>query len=156
MIASSVALVALSGCKAGPKRYTSNVELMQVKAFGQQAAAGSPSFMDLELKFVDCPGNARRVIRGDKAFSACGKKLKAGDKVPAEVEVAYSAERGTYRDTIVKLADCEVKLDPKDEANYQMVENCSDLKASGMVVGVHCDRGRTKELVEACPWFRRD
>ena len=39
-----------------------------------------------------------------------------------------------------------VKLDPKDEANYQMVEACTEAKASGVVVGVRCERGRMRRV----------
>jgi hypothetical protein len=48
-----------------------------------------------------------------------------------------------------------VKLDAKDEANYQTYENCSDVKATGLTVGVRCERTRSEELLNACPWLRR-
>jgi hypothetical protein len=126
---------------------------MQVRQFGQPATG---RMTDLEVKFIDCPGNARKVMRVDKSFSECGSKLKIGDKLPAELTMTYNAERGVYRDRLEKLGDCVVNTDPKDEANYNMVENCKDLEFTGMVVGVRCERGRTKELIAKCPWLRRN
>jgi hypothetical protein len=145
--------VALSACSK-PKTYTTQVVVEQVQTFGS-ASGGMPSLMDLDIKFVDCPGNQHRIMRGDKAFSACGGKIKKGDKLTAEILFTYAAERDQYRSEVVKLGDCPVKLDPKDEANYEMVQTCTDLTASGATVGVHCDRTRNKALVEKCPWYKR-
>ena len=111
--------------------------------------------MDLELKYSDCPGDARRVMRGDKTFSQCGAKFKKGDKIAADLVLSYSSEKGQYRSELVRLDDCEVKLDPKEEANYESVQDCKDLVSSGAVVGVHCDRTRNPELVAKCPWLKR-
>jgi hypothetical protein len=111
--------------------------------------------MDLELKFVDCPGDARKVIRASKTFGPCGAKFKNGDKISAELVQTYSSDRGQYRAEITKLDDCPIEVDPKEDANYEMVQDCKDLMASGAVVGVHCDRTRNKELVAKCPWLRR-
>jgi poly(hydroxyalkanoate) depolymerase family esterase len=82
-------------------------------------------------------------------------QYKAGDKVAVDLLASYNSEKGSYRVVVTKLGDCEVKQDPKDEANYEIVETCTDVKASGAVVGVHCDRTRSKELVAKCPWLRR-
>jgi len=147
-----------AGCFAGagcdkPVHYTTTVEVLQVQRMGQDKSA--PGMTDLDLKFVECPGEARKVIRGDKTFGQCGVKFKKGDKIQAEVVLAYSSDRGQYRSEIVRLDDCPIKLDPKEDANYEVVQDCKDLVASGAVVGVHCDRTRNKELVAKCPWFRR-
>ena len=141
-----------AACKEAPKQFTTTVEVMQVRTFG---AVAGPKLTDLDLKFVECPGDARQILRAPKEFSECGTKLKTGDKLKADIVVTYSAERGMYRDEITKLGDCKLKLDPKDEANYQMVENCSEVKATGVTVGVRCERGRTPALVAKCPWLRR-
>jgi len=165
----------LFGCKAAPKKFTTTVEVMQVRTFGggqgqgqaggrsggqTGGSAGAPAtgqkLTDLDLKFADCPGNARQILRAPRDFSDCGTKLKVGDKLKAEVVLTYNAERGVYRNEITKLGSCALKLDPKDEANYQMVENCSEVKATGVTVGVRCERGRTPALVEKCPWLRRN
>ncbi len=126
---------------------------MQVRSFG---AAAGPKLTDLDVKYSACPGDARQIMRLGKEFSECGTKLKVGDKLKAEVVLSYNPDRGMYRNEVVHLGDCNVKVDPKDEANYQMVQSCTDVKASGVVVGVRCDRLRSKELLAACPWLRRD
>jgi hypothetical protein len=141
----------VTSCKKKPQHYQTTVEVMQVRQYGREA-----KITDLEVKFIECPGNARKVMRIDKSFSECGAKLKLGDKLKAEISVTYNAERGVYRDWIDKLGECAVKTDPKDEANYNMVENCKDLEFTGSVVGVRCERGRSKELVAKCPWMRRN
>jgi hypothetical protein len=138
------------------------VEVMQVRTFGGGSAGGggaggaSGKLTDLDLKYVECPGNARQVLRAPREFSECGTKLKVGDKLRANVTLTYNPERGTYRNQITHLGDCGLKMDMKDEANYQTVENCTDVKASGSVVGVRCDRLRTPELLAKCPWLRRN
>jgi hypothetical protein len=145
-------LVTVAGCNK-PQRYTTNVEVLQLHRMGQDPKA--PGMIDLELKYVECPGDARKVLRGNKAFSQCGAKFKNGDKIAAELVQTYSSDRGTYRAEIVKLDDCPVEVDPKEEANYESYQDCKDVMASGAVVGVHCDRTRSKELVAKCPWLRR-
>jgi hypothetical protein len=156
-LARSLAVVAalgwVAGCKAKPQHFSTTVEVMQVRTFG---AAAGPKLTDLELKYATCPADARQIMRVGKEFSECGTKLKVGDKLKAEVVLSWNAERGMYRNELVHLGECAVKLDPKDEANYQMVEACSESKASGVVVGVHCDRGRSDALLAACPWLRRN
>jgi hypothetical protein len=95
-------------------------------------------------------------MRGDKAFGECATKLKVGDRLSAELVLSYSSQRGTYRNDLVRLGDCPVKLDPKDEANYEIYQDCQELKASGSTVGVHCNRRREEgPLLAKCPWLRR-
>ena len=154
-----VAVFALSlssaGCGEKPTKYTTTVEIVGLQRLGSQDPKAPPGMMDLELKYSDCPGDARRVIRGDKTFSQCGAKFKKGDKIAADLVLSYSSEKGQYRSELVRLDDCEVKLDPKEEANYETVQECKDLVSSGAVVGVHCDRTRNNELVAKCPWLKR-
>ena len=111
--------------------------------------------VDLELKYVDCPADARKSIRGDKIFGACATGIKQGDRLPAEVVMSYSSERGVYRNEIVRLGKCPLKVDASDEANYELVQECRDLTASGAAVGVHCERTRSPQLLAKCPWLRR-
>lgn len=152
VLVAGAALAAL-GCRQAPKQFTTTVEVMQVRTFG---AAAGPKLTDLDLKFVECPGDARQILRAPKEFSECGTKLKKGDKLKADVLLSYNAERGVYRNEITRLGACALKLDAKDEANYQMVEVCSEVKATGVTVGVRCERGRGPELVAKCPWLRRN
>jgi hypothetical protein len=140
-----------AACKEKPETFTTTVEVMQVRAFGT-----TTKLMDLEVKFAECPADARHVMRLGKDFTDCDQPLKAGDKVKADVTLTWNQERGFYRNDIVKLGKCNVKLDRKDEANYQTVEVCSDVKASGIVVGVRCERTRSPELLAKCPWLRRN
>jgi hypothetical protein len=111
--------------------------------------------MDLEMRYVECPGDARRVMRSDKAFAACAPSLKAGDKLRADLVLKYSPEKGSYRSNLVKLGDCPVTLDLKDESNYEAFQDCQDLVRSGSTVGVHCNRQRDESLIAKCPWLRR-
>jgi len=142
-------LLAASACNK-PKSYSTMVEVVQARRFGQ-----GTGMVDLELKYVDCPGDARRVMRGDKAFAACAPSIKAGDKLAAELELKYSPEKGQYRSDLLRLGDCPVSLDAKDESNYELYQDCQELKRSGSVVGVHCNRQRSPELLAKCPWLRR-
>jgi hypothetical protein len=139
------------GCDK-PKHFTTNMEVLQVQRFGQDPKA--PSLMDFELKFSDCPGDVRKIVRADKAFSQCGGNIKKGDKIEAEI-VFYQTEKNTRSD-VVRLGDCPLQFDPKDEANYETVQNCHEVLATGAAVGVHCDKTRNKELVQKCPWLRRN
>jgi hypothetical protein len=149
-------LPALLGACNKPKHYTTTVEVLQVRRFGQvDPKTGGGQTTDLELRYADCPGDARRIMRGDKAFGACASQLKVGDRLEAEVVLAYSSERGMYRNELVRLGSCAVKLDPKEEANYEMVQECRDVVASGAVVGVHCDRQRSDAMLAKCPFLRR-
>lgn len=148
-----LALTTLGGCKKA-SRHSANVEIVQVQRFGRDLASG-PSLMDVEMRYTDRPGDARTLVRADRAFSTCAKDIKAGDKVKVEVVSAYSDSRGQYRAEIKKIGDCAVQIDAKDEANYETVQTCVEKKATGSTVGVHCERKRTPALIEKCPWLRR-
>lgn len=156
--ACTFAIVAVAACAGGCKReaktYDTTVEVMQVQRFGSDPKV--PGLMDLELKFSDCPGDARRLVRADKAFSACAGAIKEKDKLPAKVTQKWNPERGNYRSDIVSIGACELKVDPKEEANYEMVQVCTDLQATGATVGVHCDRTRPPSLTDKCPFLKRD
>jgi hypothetical protein len=143
----------LAGCQ-DVKKYKTTVELTRVHAFGKDPK--EPSSMDVELRYSECPGEARKLVRGDKVFAKCGLKLHVGEKVPVDVIRTYDSDRGVYRSEVTRIGECDIKTDPKDEANYEVVENCAELKATGSVVGVHCGRRRDKALTDKCPWLRRN
>lgn len=143
---------ALAGCES-PKKFTTTMEVIQVEPFKDDK--GETTKLGLELRYADCPGDARRVLRADKAFAACAGPIKAGDKLKSELVSTWQPDRGLYKSDVVKLGDCPMKQDPKDEANYEMVNTCVDVVTTGAVVGVRCDRTRSKELVDKCPWLRR-
>ncbi len=151
--ASALALLALAGCNKATQ-HTANAEVVQVQRFGRDLAAG-PSLMDVEMRFTECPGDARTLVRADRAFSTCAKDIKAGDKVKVELVSAYSDSRGQFRAEVKKIGDCAVQIDPKDEANYETVQTCVEKKATGSTVGVHCERKRSPALLAKCPWLRR-
>ncbi len=143
------AALAVCSCKTA-KHYTTTVEVLQVRRFGQ-----GTGMLDLEYRYVDCPGDARRIMRGDKAFAACAANIKKGDRLSAEVVLNYFPDRGIYRNDLVHLGDCPVHLDLNDAANYERYQNCEDVKASGLNVGVRCTRRRGPEVLAKCPWLRR-
>lgn len=142
----------LAACEDA-KKYTTTVEIIQVERFGQTPDTATQ--MNVELRYAECPADGRRVIRIDEDAARCSAAMKAGDKVKAEMTTKYVGDRGTYRSEIVKLGECAVKLDPKEDANYEIVQTCTDIKTTGNIVGVHCDRTRNKDLVTKCPWLRR-
>jgi len=144
-------LLTCSACSRST-RHTTKVEVVQAQVFGGE---GGPSILDLDLLFTECPGAQRKIIRGDKAFAGCAKKIAKGDKLEVELLTTYKADRGEYRSEIVKVGECERKVDPKDDASYEVVQQCTDVTIHGIVTGVHCDRTRSDELVAKCPWFRR-
>jgi len=147
--------VLISGCHAKAQVYETKVEILSARTMGGQHGKAPPSLIEFEMRFIECPGEVKRVVRGDKALAECAAGLKVGEKVPASIDFKYDRERENYRGDLVKLGSCDVKLDPKEDANYETVQVCRDLKASGVVVGVHCDKKREGELVEKCPWLKR-
>ena len=152
-ISFAAALLLFVACKGGPQRFTTTVQVVQVRTFG---GGGGPKLTDLEVKYSECPADARQIMRLGKELSDFGTKLKVGDKLPAEVVLSWNGDRGFYRNELVRLGDRAIKLDSKDEANYRTVESCSDVMASGMAVGVRCERGRSEALLAKCPWLRRN
>jgi hypothetical protein len=145
--------LALAGCERA-QTYTTNVELLDIEHFGDPPATAKQ--VNFELRYADCPGDNRRILRGDKDLAACTKDLKEGAVVPMEIVSKYVSDKGGYRSEVTKIAGCPVKWDAKEEANYQTTSVCTEVKTTGAVVGVHCDRSRPKALVEKCPFFRRN
>jgi hypothetical protein len=129
------------------------MEILQVEPTKDDQ--GATTKLSLELRYADCPGDARRVLQADKNFAACAGNLKSGDKLKADLVSTWQSDRGSYRTEITKLGDCAMKQDAKDDANYEMVQTCTDVVRTGAVVGVRCDRTRSAELVAKCPWLRR-
>lgn len=142
------------GCGEKNPSFKTTVTLLRVHAFGRDPK--EPVMMDVELWYSECPGKARKLIRGDKTFAKCSLALKAGDKVSAQVQQTYDAERNVYRSQITRLGSCDIQTDAKDEANYEAIEDCKEIKATGSVVGVQCSRRRSPELIARCPWLRRE
>lgn len=147
----AVAVLLLTGCSGKAQHYTTTLDVLQVQQFG----GADGGMIEVEARYSECPGDARRVMRIEKTQSECLKNMAKGQQHKAELVTAFNAERGLYRSDIVKIDECPITLDPKEEANYETFQLCSDLKASGGVVGVHCDRRRTDEVTAKCPFLKR-
>jgi hypothetical protein len=147
-----VVALAVAACGEPAKKFSTTMEVLQTEPFTDEKGVQT---YGMQLKYSECPGDARRVLRAGKEYAACGTKIKPGDKLKADISATWDSERGVYRTEITHLGECPVKLDRKDEFNYEMVQICTDIVATGAVVGVHCDRNRPKEQVDKCPWLKR-
>ena len=151
-LASSPLLV---GCMSSPKSHKTNVEILRIRPIAvDEHHAETVLTVDVEVSYHECPGEQRSFVRGDKEFASCIMKHSVGEKVPAKIWWGPNTERTQYVSKIMGLADCDRTPDPKDEASYEIVQDCEDMVVNGVVVGVHCDRRRNKELLATCPWFR--
>ena len=65
-----------------PQTFTTTMEVLQVETFKDEK--GATATIGLSLRYADCPGDARRILRGDKKYAACAGPLKAGDKIKAD------------------------------------------------------------------------
>lgn len=151
LLTSSFLVLGILGCESA-KHFTTTMEVLEIERFKDPRGIVT---LGLELRYAECPGDARRIVRADSGFASCASALKPGEKVKAELYSTWQSDRGSYRSDILRLGDCAMKLDPKDESNYEMVQTCSDIVATGAIVGVHCDRTRSKAMVDKCPWLRR-
>lgn len=152
-----------TACSGKPKTFTTNVQLVEINPVTWDQAENITS-LDLKVSFVDCPGDQEKIFRGDKAFAECvwsnkrnGDKAKhnEGDKVPATVSFYPRADGSGYKYDIIKVANCERKVDPLDRgSDYDHVQTCKDLVVNGVNIGVRCDRTRNAELLKKCPWFQ--
>lgn len=145
-----VTLATLSGC-ADVKKYNTTMEITQIEDLVDEKGVKTWS---VEMRYADCPGEARRIIRADKGFAACAA-TKPGTKLKADITATWDNERGSYRTVLTKLGDCTLAADRKEEANFEAVQLCTDIVTTGSIVGVHCDRSRPKEQIDKCPWLRR-
>lgn len=145
-----------SGCKESQKQYNTEVEITRMD-FVNVNEKNEPVTIDIEISYNQCPGNQYEVIRGDAEFASC--ILKTGKKVGEKflVEIVWKWNPlGYYKWFVVKLDSCERKVDPLDEVSYDLVEECEDYKVYGNVVGFTCRRIPSGNLIQSCPWFRRN
>ena len=145
-------LVLTSAACNGRKQYTTEVDLLRVTPI-RRDDTGRVLTTDVEMSFAKCPGDQRKTIRGDAAFSACVSKMKVGDKVPVTLDHG-SEQDGIAHFRVLRVGDCERKIDPNDEASFEIVQVCTKLEVNSVVVGFHCERKPSAELLAACPWFR--
>ena len=120
----ALALAGTLSCAKKQQTYHTTVELTRVHPFGKDPKL--PVMMDVELRYSECPGDSRKLIRGDKEFAKCALGLKTGAKVPVDVVSTYSPERGVFRSEIVKIGDCPIKTDPKDEKLFEAYTKLED------------------------------
>lgn len=146
-----LAFLGLAAC-SDVKKYTTTMEITQIEPMTDEKGVKTWS---VEMRYAECPGDARRIIRADKGFASCAGTAKAGDKLKADITATWDSERGSYRTELTKLGECALKTERKEEVNSEFVHLCTDIVTTGSVVGVHCDRSRPKEQVDKCPWLRR-
>ena len=140
----------LAACSEKPQTYETNVQIART----QVVSEGATKVIDVELEYSDCPGEQQEIFQGDAAFAQCLAKYKPGDKLPATV-VWSKLPDGHYDSEVQKIGDCPRKRDANDDRSYEVVHECKDVVVNGVVVGFHCDRKPTQELLAKCPWFRR-
>jgi hypothetical protein len=143
----------LAACQPGPKEYTSNVKITRLDVV-RRDATGAPVTTDVEVSYEECPGFQHEVIRGGREFSACMAKHKIDAMVP--VKIVHAPGAGGYLESkIHEVGGCSRPPDPRDEASFQTVRDCSPMLVNGVEVGFECRYLGKKELVKKCPWFKR-
>ena len=108
----------------------------------------------IDLEYTDCPGDQREIFQGDAEFAKCLARYKVGEKVPATVVFAQMPD-GHFDSEVDRVGECKRTRDALDERSYEVVHECRDLKVNGVIVGFHCDRKPSRELLKKCPWFKR-
>jgi hypothetical protein len=146
------ACIVPAGCGDRAPTYKTTVTLLHVHPFGSDLQA--PTMTAVEFAYSECPGNSKQLVRGDKSFAQCSKGWKVGDKIPAEVKLVYLEDLDEYQSDVTKLGACPIQVDLRDEANYESVEECKEIKASGSVVGVRCHHHLPDQTLAKCPWLR--
>lgn len=137
------------------KFYTTTVEInrIEIVRFDDQK---NPMVLDVEINYPKCPGTQIEIFRGNQEFAKCVlSKYKKRDQVNAEIHWYWNT-LGYYQWDIVKLGDCIRWKDPLDEVSYEMIEECEDYNVYGAKVGFVCRKIPTRNLLAACPWFRRE
>ncbi|MCS6899589.1 MAG: hypothetical protein RMJ98_07735 [Myxococcales bacterium] len=140
------------GCREKSPTYKTTVTLLHVHPFGSDPQA--PTMVAVEFAYSDCPGNSRQLVRGDKTFAQCSRGWKIGDRLPAEIKHVYLEELAEYQSDVIKLGACPIQVDLRDEANYETIEECKEILASGSVVGVRCHHHLSDDAIAKCPWLR--
>lgn len=152
--AALLALVALAGC-ARSRRYHSRVEVVRVDARRMERTSGRPRVLDVELRYVDCPGKQTEVIRGGQDFARCFfERNPVGARVAVEVD-HHPTRDGEWEWDVVSVGGCARPPDHEDEASFETVQECRDVMAYGQRIGFRCERIPQRELLVRCPWFRR-
>lgn len=152
----AIALVSATaiGCHAKPVSYQSNVRIQRVVVVSTDAQH-SPTSADVSFVWAECPGEQRQTVRSGKALAACLPKLHVGDTVP--VTVLWEREdHGGFDWHVVELAGCAIPPVDDDDSSFESIQDCHPSTQHDAVLGFHCDRVPKGELIERCPWFRRE
>jgi hypothetical protein len=143
-------VLALVACSEKEQTYQTSVQIARTQVVKSPAG----KVIDVELEYADCPGEQQEIFQGDAAFADCIARYKVGEKVPATV-VWSRLPDGHYDSEVEKVGECPRKRDANDERSYEVVHECKDIVVNGVIIGFHCDRKPTPELLAKCPWFRR-
>ena len=95
------------------------------------------------------------MVRGDAAFAACMQKHAIGANLPVVVDWQREAS-GRYDWDLLEIGGCKRVPEGHDDSSFEMVQECEVLKEHDEAVGFRCNRVPHKELLVACPWFRRN
>jgi hypothetical protein len=145
----------LASCHSGPKTFDSNVTVERLDVVHRDNM-GAPVSTDVSLVWASCVGAPRERLRGGQAFSSCiGKQTAAGATVPVKVLWEWD-DHAHYDWHVIELAGCKVERVDDDDSSYDMVAECRPAKEHDAVVGFHCDRTPEGEMIQQCPWFRRE
>lgn len=144
-------LLLVSGCGHKEQSFKTQVEITRMDVVTKDAA-GKPQSMDVEFTWTAC--GQRETIRGNAAFATCMTSRKVGDKLPVDV-LWHWDEGGAYDWDITKMAECARPYEDGDEASFDTVQECTEIKDHGVVTGFRCLKIPEKAMLEKCPWFRR-
>jgi hypothetical protein len=147
-------LVGVAGCKAKPATFKANVRLDRWDVV-QTNEKGEILTADAEIVWAECPGASRETIRGSADWAKCmAAKHKPGDTFPVQVEWHWD-DGGFYDWDVVDTDGCKRSYEDGDEASFDTVQECEDLKQHGAVTGFRCNRIPQAHLIAKCPWFRK-
>jgi hypothetical protein len=145
-----VALALLAGCGRESRRFETTVQIVRTETVKDRTG----TVIDVELEYADCDGDQHEVFQADAAFATCIGRYKTGEKVTSTIHFQQMPD-GHFDSEVERVGECKRERDSQDERSYEIVHQCHDLKVNGVVIGFHCDRRPSKELLAKCPWFRR-
>ena len=143
-------------CKDGIRVYETNVVItrMDTITFDKD---NNHTAVDLEISYIECPGDQIEVIRGDRNFAQCLYSLgkKVGDKLHVDIEWKWG-HLGYYKWVVKRVDTCERVIDLNDQASFDLIEECEDIIVYGNKVGFTCKKIPTDKLIKVCPWFKKN
>ncbi len=149
----SLPVLSSLGCGHPHKEYVSSVKLNRVTVVHTDDK-GEPVSTDVEVHWKECPGEQVQVMRSGKEFSKCMQKHKAGDNVLVKVLWEWD-DHGHYDWHIIEVGGCAAPPVDDDDSSFDQIQECQPSVQHDAVVGFHCDRLPEGELLDKCPWFKR-